>query len=38
MPLPERSMKESLYQQCKAYWDTHVFLVEDDINTKMEKK
>jgi hypothetical protein len=38
MPLPERSMKESLYQQCKAYWDTHVFLVEDDIKTKMEKK
>ena len=27
MPLPERSMEESLYHQCKAYWDTHVFLV-----------
>jgi len=38
MPLPERSMEQSLYEQCKAYWDTHVFLVEDDIKTKMQKK
>ncbi|MEN9951523.1 MAG: hypothetical protein RLY85_2275 [Bacteroidota bacterium] len=38
MPLPERSMVESLYKQCKAYWDTHLFLVEDDIKTKKDNQ
>jgi hypothetical protein len=27
MPLPERSMEKSLYEQCKSYWENHVFLV-----------
>lgn len=29
MPLPESSLEKSLYDQCKAYWDRHVFLVKE---------
>lgn len=27
MPLPEQNMEKSLYEQCKSYWENHVFLV-----------
>lgn len=27
MPLPDRAMEQSLYEQCKSYWESHVFLV-----------
>lgn len=28
MPLPDRTMEKSLYEQCKSYWECHVFLVQ----------
>jgi hypothetical protein len=28
MPLPDHKLESSLYEQCKQYWDNHVFLVE----------
>jgi hypothetical protein len=28
MPLPERSLKKSLYDHCRTFWDSHVFLVQ----------
>jgi hypothetical protein len=27
MPLPDRAMEQSLYEQSKSYWENHVFLV-----------
>lgn len=30
MPLPDHKLESSLYEQCKQYWDNHVFLVENN--------